>query len=60
MHATNSYPQTKMTICANPTSNLARPPIDLSLSSTPGKSITLNPSTDESKLYINGTVVRAP
>lgn len=48
-----------MTICASPTSSLARPPIDSSLSSTPGKSITLSPSTDESKLYIKGTVVRA-
>ena len=39
-----------MTICASPTSNLARPLIDSSLSSTPGKSMTLNPSTEESKL----------
>ena len=39
-----------MTICASPMSSSARSPIDSSLSSTPGKSMTLNPSTAESKL----------
>lgn len=48
-----------MITCANSTSSLARSPIVLSVSFTPGKSMTQNPSTESSsKLYTRGIVVR--